>query len=248
MVEHIDLSKTLFLDIETVCEQPDYSALSETFQELWKLKCRQLARQYDVPIEDEQAAELYIDKAAIFAEFGKIICISVGVLHRDHEGKLVVRLKSFAGDDERKLLYDFAQLLQQHYGNPATHNLCGHNIKEFDIPYICRRMIVNQVALPQALNLAGKKPWETKHLIDTLELWKFGDMKHYTSLSLLAAVLNFPSPKSDIDGSKVGRVFWEEGDVERIAAYCEKDVAATVQLLLRYKGLPILEEEQIISV
>lgn len=248
MIEQIDLSKVLFLDIETVSEQANYDELSDRFKELWKLKCRQLLRQYDEPIEEEQAAETYIDKAAIFAEFGKIVCISVGIIYRDNDGKLGVRLKSFASKNEKKLLQDFSELLLHYYNNPSTHFMCGHNIKEFDIPYICRRMVVNSLPFPNLLQLTGKKPWETKYLLDTLELWKFGDYKHYTSLNLLAAVLDFPTPKDDIDGSKVGRVFWEEGDVDRIADYCEKDVLATVQLFLRYRRLPILEDNQVIFV
>ncbi|MEL6719676.1 MAG: ribonuclease H-like domain-containing protein [Bacteroidota bacterium] len=248
MLDRIDISKVLFLDIETVSEQASYDDLSERFQELWKLKCRQIIRQYDVPIEDEQAAELYIEKAGIYAEFGKIVCISVGIVYRDADGRLGVRLKSFASKNEKKLLRDFAQLLEQFYNNPNAHYMCGHNIREFDVPYICRRMVVNALAFPNLLDLSGKKPWETKYLLDTLELWKFGDYKHYTSLNLLAAVLDFPTPKDDIDGSKVGRVFWEEGDVDRIALYCEKDVLATVQLFLRYRRLPILEDDQVIFV
>lgn len=248
MLDRTDISKVLFLDIETVSEQANYDDLSERFQKLWKLKCRQIIRQYDVPIEEEQASELYTEKAGIFAEFGKIVCISVGIVYRDGEGKLGVRLKSFASTDEKVLLRDFAQLLEQFYNNPSVHYMCGHNIREFDIPYICRRMVVNALPFPNLLNLSGKKPWETKYLLDTLELWKFGDYKHYTSLNLLAAVLDFPTPKDDIDGSQVGRVFWETSDVERIATYCEKDVLATVQLFLRYRRLPILEDDQVIFV
>ncbi|MEN0049411.1 MAG: 3'-5' exonuclease [Bacteroidota bacterium] len=248
MIEQIDLSKILFLDIETVSEQAEYEHLSDRFKTLWKKKCRSIIRQYDVPIEDAQAAELYIEKAGIFAEFGKIVCISVGIIYRDGEGKLGLRLKSFASKDEQALLKDFSQLLDQYYNNPSVHFMCGHNIREFDIPYICRRMVVNALPFSNLLQLSGKKPWETRYLLDTLELWKFGDYKHYTSLNLLAAVLDFPTPKDDIDGSQVGRVFWNEGDVDRIATYCEKDVLATVQLFLRYRRLPILEDEQVIFV
>lgn len=248
MIELIDVSKVLFLDIETVSEQAVYADLSDDFKGLWKLKARHILRQYDEAITEEQASAAYEDRAGIFAEFGKIVCISVGFVYRNHDGKLGVRLKSFADEDEQKVLQAFAELVEQHYNNTATHFLCGHNIKEFDIPYVCRRMVINQMPLPKALNIAGKRPWETKHLLDTLELWKFGDYKHYTSLKLLAAVLGFPSPKDDIDGSEVGRVFWQEKDVERIAVYCEKDVVATIQLFLRYKRLPLLEEEQITSI
>lgn len=245
MVDPIDVSKVLFLDIETVSEQANYSELSDDFQKLWKLKCRQILRQYDEEISAEVAADVYTDKAGIFAEFGKIVCISVGIVYRNNEGQLHVRLKSFADQDERQVLVDFIELIEQYYNNPNSHFICGHNIREFDIPYVCRRMVIHQLPFPQVLNLAGKKPWETRHLLDTLELWKFGDYKHYTSLKLLAAVLGFPSPKDDIDGSEVGRVFWEENDLPRIAHYCEKDVLATIQLFLKYKRMPILTDEQV---
>jgi len=244
-----NIGSILFLDIETVSGKATYEDLDETFQGLWKLKARSVLRKYDDPITEEEAAEAYTDKAGIYAEFGKIICISVGLVYRDKDSKkLSVRLKSFADDDEKKLLEDFSELLNQHYNHPAKHYLCGHNIREFDVPYVCRRMLVNQLSLPALLDIAGKKPWETKHLIDTLEFWKFGDYKNYTSLKLLAAVFGFPSPKDDIDGSEVGRVYWEEKDLKRIAKYCEKDVLATVQLHLKYNLMPLLEEENILFV
>ena len=248
MIDRLDIAHVLFLDIETVSGKPTYDDLDETFKALWKLKCRGILKKYDEEITDEEAAAAYLDKAGIFAEFGKIVCISVGIVRRDKDKNLSVRLKSFANDDEKILLEEFSALVNQYYDNPTKHGFCGHNIREFDIPYICRRMVVNQLPFPNTLNLSGKKPWETKHLIDTLELWKFGDYKHYTSLKLLAAVLGFPSPKDDIDGSNVGRVYWEEQDLERIAVYCEKDVLATVQLYLRYRLMPLIEQEQVIHV
>lgn len=245
MLQHIDVANVLFLDIETVSNQPDYQALNPALKDLWGLKSKQILRRYEEELEEKEIEALYPERAGIFAEFGKIVCISVGIVRRDKDKKLKVRLKSFASDDESALLKEFSDLVEQYYNNPSRHYICGHNIREFDIPYICRRMIINQLQLPTALDLAGKKPWETKHLVDTLELWKFGDYKHYTSLKLLAAVLGFPSPKDDIDGSNVGRVYWEEKDLSRIAHYCEKDVLATIQLLLRYKLMPLLEEEQV---
>lgn len=246
MIEQIDIGKVLFLDAETVSGQKQYQDLSEDMQKLWKLKCRSILKQYDEEISEEAAAELYPEKAGIYAEFGKIVCISVGIVRRDKADKrLGIRLKSFADDNEKVLLEEFAKVVDEYYGNPNKFFLCGHNIKEFDIPYICRRMVVNQLPLPFTLDLYGKKPWETKHLLDTMELWKFGDYKSYTSLKLLAAVLGFPSPKDDIDGSEVGRVYWEESDLKRISHYCEKDVLATAQLFLRYQLKPILEDDQV---
>ncbi|MCB0641103.1 MAG: 3'-5' exonuclease [Phaeodactylibacter sp.] len=248
MLETIDIANVLFLDIECVSGKPDYAELRDDLKALWAIKARSVLRKAEDELEEGEVEAAYSDRAAIFAEFGKIICISVGIVVRDKNEQLSVRLKSFASKDEKELLQDFVTLIDQYYNNLHKHFLCGHNIKEFDIPYICRRMIIHQMALPPMLNLAGKKPWETKHLLDTMELWKFGDRKNFTSLKLLAAVLDFPSPKDDIDGSEVGRVFWQEDDLPRIALYCEKDVLATIQLFLRYRRMPILTEEQVIHV
>ena len=249
MIDKVTIGDVLFLDIETVSNTHHFEDLDPALQDLWRLKSRQILRQYDEELTTEEVSALYPEKAGIYAEFGKIVCISVGSVRRDKVTKeLHVRLKSFASDDEAELLRDFSELIQQHYNDPTKYSICGHNIKEFDIPYICRRMVINSLPLPRPLNIAGKKPWETKHLLDTLELWKFGDYKHYTSLKLLAAILGFPSPKDDIDGSEVGRVYWEEKALSRISRYCEKDVLATVQLFLRYQRKPLLKEEQVTHV
>lgn len=248
MLDSIDITNVLFLDIECVSGKAQYEELPDTLQELWWEKAKYLAKPADGELAEEEIAELYTQRAAIYAEFGKIICISVGFVVRDKDQVLRLRLKSFASPVEGALLDDFCDLLLKYYNNPDKYYLCGHNIKEFDIPYICRRLLVNQIALPPALDLYGKKPWETKHLLDTMELWKFGDKKSYTSLKLLAAILDFPSPKDDISGADVGRVFWEENDLPRIAHYCEKDVLATVQLFLRLRRMPLLVEDQVIHV
>lgn len=249
MLENIDITNVLFLDIETVSNQPDFEALNDDFKELWAIKSKQILRKYDEGLEEGEAKALYPEKAGIYAEFGKIVCISVGIVVRDPATKkLIVRLKSYANDDEAVLLTEFSELLNQYYNNPLKHYFCGHNIREFDIPYTCRRLLINQLPMPKLLDISGKKPWETKYLLDTLELWKFGDYKNYTALKLLMAVFGLPSPKDDIDGSQVGRVYWEEKDLDRIARYCEKDVLAVVQLLLKYMRLPVLEGEQIVHV
>jgi hypothetical protein len=247
-MEQVDLTKVLFLDIETVSAYRTFEEQPEYFQELWRHRSRQWAQAADSP-EEDVAAILYREKAGIFAEFGKIVCISVGILLEGKNGEgFQVRLKSFAGDDEAALLQDFYALLQERYPDPRKHYLCGHNIKEFDIPYLCRRMVVHQLPFPALMDLSGKKPWETLHLLDTMEYWKFGDKKSYTSLKLLAALLDFPSPKDDIDGSQVGRVYYEENDLSRISFYCEKDVLATIQLVLRFRRMPILESGQVTHV
>jgi hypothetical protein len=248
MIESIDIANVLFLDIECVSAQPSYDELDENFQELWYHKSAGLMKKPKEDLLAEEVEIMYQQRAAIYAEFGKIICISVGIVVRDAEQKLAVRLKSFAHQDEAQLLKDFCKLMNQYYNDPNKHFICGHNIKEFDVAYICRRLVVHQLPFPNLLQIHGKKPWEVKYLLDTMELWKFGDNKNFTSLKLLAALLGFPSPKDDIDGSDVGRVYWEEQDLDRITLYCEKDVLATIQLFLRFRRLPILEEHQVVHV
>ena len=239
MLNTINIEKILFLDIETVPAVSSFDELSEEARELWDTKSSYMQRR------EELSAEEVYEKAGIFAEFGKIVCISVGFI-KEITARRQLRLKSFYGDDEHQILSDFGDLLNSHYGTDQ-HQLCAHNGKEFDFPYIARRMLINGLPLPNALDIAGKKPWEVNHL-DTMELWKFGDYKHYTSLSLLAHVFNIPTPKDDISGADVRRVYWEEQDVDRIAEYCEKDVKATAQLFLRYRGEPLIPDEDVISV
>jgi len=229
----IDFSKILFLDIETVSQQKSFDLLNERMQRLWSHKAEQLNR--DNP--ELSPADLY-ERAAIYAEFGKIVCISVGFFNNQR-----FRLKSFYGHDEKTLLTDFANMLNRYYNSPDSQ-LCAHNGKEFDFPYIARRMLINGIQIPRILQVAGKKPWET-NFIDTMELWKFGDFKNYTSLDLLCAILDIPTPKDDINGSEVGRVYWQENDLERIKTYCQKDVLAIAQLMRRFNYLPLITEDQV---
>ncbi len=246
MLDHIDISTVLFLDIETVSNKKSYTELSEDMQHLWELKTKGITKVSEEELTEAFVEQTYAEKAAIFAEYGKIVCISVGYVTKDPEtGELKARLKSFADHDEKVVLKDFSELLNKKYYNPDRCFLSGHNIKEFDVPYICRRLLINQMTFPKVLDIQGKKPWETKHFLDTLELWKFGDIKNYTSLKTLAGVFGFPSPKDDIDGSQVGGVYWNDDDLNRISVYCEKDVLAVIQLILKMKLLPILEEHQI---
>jgi len=233
MLENIDLQQILVLDIETVPQYPTFKELPADYQELWDLKTRFQRR------DGETAAEFYF-RGGILAEFGKIICISVGIFSNKTE-TLTLRVKSFYGDEEKELIQSFIALLKKQADSLI---LCAHNGKEFDFPYICRRMLINGLEIPVQLNIHGKKPWEIMHL-DTMDLWKFGDYKNYTSLKLLAAVFNIPSPKDDIDGSMVHKVYWEDNDLERIRVYCEKDVITTAQILLKFKSLPLLSNDQI---
>lgn len=249
LLDTFDLYNILFLDIETVPGKADFEELSEEMQELWAVKCRNILRRPQDEIEYDEIAETFKTHAGIYAEFGKIVCITAGFLTKGNGADLpILRLKSFTNHMEAGLLEDFSELLGKYFNNPDRFAICGHNIKEFDIPYICRRLMVNQLPFPRMLDIAGRKPWETKHLLDTLELWKFGDIKNYTSLRLLAAVFDFPSPKDDMDGSDVASVYWEERDLDRIATYCEKDVLATTQLFLKMKRLPLLLQEQVVVV
>ena len=237
MLHKLNLAHILFLDIETVPEYPNYEDLDSEEQQLWEQKTTYQRK-------DEFTPEEFYDRAGIWAEFGKIICISVGYFANKGDIRQF-RTTSFFGEEEH-LLREFKALLETHFDRPH-HVLCAHNGKEFDFPYIARRMVINRIPLPFKLNLFGKKPWEIPHL-DTMELWKFGDYKHYTSLRLMTRVLGIPSPKEDIDGSQVRDVFYEEHDIDRIINYCEKDVIAVAQILLRLRNEPILEEDEVLQV
>lgn len=229
MLEQLDLQNILVLDIETVPQHPTFDDVSPALQKLWATKTQYQRK-------DETPEEFY-ERAGIWAEFGKIICISVGIFTK--EQPIGLRLKSFAGHDEKELLNQFKGLLKK---QPANMVLCAHNGKEFDFPYLCRRMLVNGLQLPSQLEISGKKPWEVNHL-DTMELWKFGDYKSFTSLSLLTEIFNIPTPKDDIDGSQVGHVYWNENDLPRICVYCQKDVVATAQLIRRFRGEELIADE-----
>ncbi|MDP2423723.1 MAG: 3'-5' exonuclease [Bacteroidales bacterium] len=232
MLENYKKENVLFLDIETVPQYSSYLEMPETFQKLWDHKALRIRQN-----ETEVSEDLY-QRAGIYAEFGQIICISVGFFHDQK-----FRMKSFAGHDEKLLLEDFALTVGGRFFS-KNWSLCAHNGKEFDFPYIARRMLINGIKLPVLLDQSGKKPWEVPHL-DTMDLWRFGDYKNYTSLELLAAIFQIPTPKDDIRGSDVARVYWEEKDLPRIVRYCEKDVATIARIFLRYKGEPLFSDEDI---
>jgi predicted PolB exonuclease-like 3'-5' exonuclease len=230
MLETIKLSNILFLDVETVPIVYSYKDLPKETKELWDTKFR---------FQTSEKPEETYKKAGIYAEFAKVVCISVGFFNDK-----TFRIKSFYRSNEKALLEEFAALLNKHF-NRKESLLCAHNGKEFDFPFLCRRMLINGIKLPKTLNLAGKKPWEVQHL-DTMELWKFGDYKNYTSLNLLASVFNIPTPKDDIDGSQVAKVFYEEKNIKRIVTYCQKDVITVAQILLRYRGEALIENKNIV--
>ncbi len=238
MLDQVKIENVLFLDIETVPQYPEYSSVPEKFKEFWDKKSSYFRT------EDQKADDVY-QRAGIYSEFGKIICISVGIVVNKGEHR-TFRLKSFFGDEESLLLKEFADMLKKYHSSNNDLQLCAHNGKEFDFPYIARRMLINGLKLPKILDIAGKKPWEVMFL-DTLELWKFGDYKNYTSLNLLTHIFNIPTPKDDIDGSMVADVYWKDKDLQRIVTYCEKDVLAIAQLLIRYKGEELIHQENVES-
>jgi predicted PolB exonuclease-like 3'-5' exonuclease len=231
------VNNILFLDIETVPQYESYQSLPEEWKALWDIKAGYLIRNKEV-----ESVETVYPKAGIYAEFGKIICISCGFIQASGEHKRMV-LKSFYGEIESIILFEFSEMLRKWSGGEQRF-LCAHNGKEFDFPYLCRRMVINNIPIPSLLNVAGKKPWEVNHL-DTMELWKFGDFKSYTSLNLLAHTLNIPTPKDDIDGSRVWEVYWKDKDLNRIVTYCQKDVITVTQLLLRLMGEQLVKQENI---
>lgn len=233
----IHLSNILFLDIETVPQQSSFTQLPDDWKQLWSKKADLLLRN-----NETDTTETIYNRAGIYAEFGKIICISCGVLQGSGSNKKI-SLKSFYGDDEALLLHSFAGMLDK-WAVDASRFLCAHNGKEFDFPYLCRRMIINNIPVPFVLQLSGKKPWEVSHL-DTMELWKFGDYKSFTSLNLLAHVLGIPTPKDDIDGSMVSEVYWKEQNLPRIVTYCQKDVVTVAQIYLRLNGESLISNENI---
>lgn len=233
-----ELRDILFLDIETVACTDTFQSLDERLKVQWSRKAGFLKREEGITDED-----LFHQRAGIYAEFGKIICIAVGKLYDTESGEIGLKTKAYFGHDEKKILLDFNNMLEKMDG--ATVRLCAHNGKEFDFPYMSRRMLIHGISLPATLNLSGRKPWETPHL-DTMEMWKFGDYKHYTSLDLLTAIFNIPSSKTDMDGSQVNAVYYRDKNLEKIKTYCVSDVVVLTQLYLKMKNLPLIDTKNII--
>jgi hypothetical protein len=233
-MEHIN--SILFIDIETVTITPDYSLLSEPMQEHWDKKAKTIKNN---PDENPLPASIFNERAGVYSEFAKVVCIGFGSLYQQEE-VWTMRLKALVNEDEKLLLKEFVNIIDKFSAHYKNFQFCGHNIKEFDMPFISRRMILNGLSLPPCLQVAGKKPWEVNHL-DTMELWKFGDHKHYTTLALLAEILGIPSPKTDMDGSMVSKVYWEEHNLQRIGFYCLQDVLTSAKVFLKLKGIFDLE-------
>ncbi len=236
MLNRINLKNVLVLDIETVPQYSSYEELPEVWKELWKKKMQR-------EIKEGLTPDGLYQRAGIYAEFGKIICICAGYFYTNGGEGLGFKVKAFYGDDEKKLLEEFCEMLDKNFSSD-DQLLCGHNSKEFDFPYIARRCLVNRVPIPILLNNSGKKPWEVQ-LLDTMDLWKFGDYKNFTSLNLLAAIFGIESPKDDIDGSQVWSTYWIDKDLERIKTYCMKDVVTVAQLLLKFKGMELLNSDSV---
>lgn len=242
VLSHINIYDLIFIDIETVPQFSSHEQLSSPMKELWATKHSFLKT------ENETSEDGYLKRAGVYAEFAKIICISIGYFRVDKETKTrTFRIKSFSGDDEKILLEEFVQLIDKNFDSDRFH-FCGHNIREFDIPFICRRLLINHLKFPDMLDVSGKRPWEMFD-VDTLQLWKFGDYKHYTSLKMLSEVLGIPTSKTDIEGKDVCRVYWQEKGLGRITDYCQRDVIAVARLLLRFKGdTQPLNDDEIIFV
>lgn len=236
-MQNIILENLLLVDIETVPQYPSFDQLNEDWQKLWEEKTNRSLPDFT------SSAEFYPQRAGVMAEFAKIVCISIGYFTRQGN-TLQLRLKSFFGDDEKKMLQDFIATLNQVEAKNNKWCFAGHNIKEFDIPFICRRLLINSLRIPVYLDFQHMKPWDT-NIIDTFQYWRFGDYKNYTSLKLLAAAMGVPSPKDDIDGSMVAEVYWKEKNLQRIATYCQKDVVTTGNIILRFKNMELLKEEQV---
>lgn len=234
-----ELRDIVFLDIETVAQCYEFNSLEERLKVQWSRKATFLKR------DPEQTDEsVYQEKAGIYAEFGKIVCIAVGKLFENESGDLVLKTKAYSGHDEKELLAEFKTMVEKL--DASTLRFCAHNGKEFDYPYLCRRLLVNGLGIPAALNLMGKKPWDIQHL-DTLEMWKFGDYKHYTSLDLLAAIFNIPSSKVDMDGSQVNAVYHLDHNLVKIRDYCLRDIVVLSQLFLKLKAITLNKEFTVIG-
>jgi len=239
-MQNIVLENLLLIDIETVPQHPSFELLSDEWKQLWEEKTQRSLPDFTT------AAEFYPQRAGVMAEFAKIVCISIGYFTKQGN-TLQLRVKSFFGDEEKKLLQDFINTVNQMESKNNRWSFAGHNIKEFDIPFICRRLLINSLHIPAYLDFQNMKPWDT-NMVDTFQYWRFGDYKNYTSLKLLAAALGVPSPKDDIDGSMVADVYWKEKNLQRIATYCQKDVVTTANIILRFKNKELIKEEQVVIV
>ncbi|MCO6498271.1 MAG: ribonuclease H-like domain-containing protein [Chitinophagaceae bacterium] len=236
-MEMIDTGSLIFIDIETASGKSAFEDLSEDWQALWNKKAGKNIT------EEFVLGEHYKEKAALYAEFGRVVCISFGY-YKASGSERKLRIKSIAKENEKELLQEFCNDLQQFEKHHRGWAFAGHNIRDFDIPYLSRRILINGLILPESMRFFDKKPWEIM-MVDTMQFWRFGDFKNYTSLELLAAALGIPTPKDDIDGSMVGEVYWKDKDLQRIAAYCQKDVLTVVNIIRKFNGKALLRDDEV---
>ena len=237
----IDIKNTLIIDIETVSATHSFNELDDRLKKQWDRKAALIRNE-----ENLDSEELFFERAGIYAEFGKIICIAFGMYAKTETGNLGLRIKAYGSQNEKEVLLNFKDLIDNKLDRENLI-LCAHNGKEFDYPYLCRRYLVNEMAIPFALQIAGKKPWEIKHM-DTMEIWKFGERKNYTSLDLLAAIFNIDSSKVKMDGSMVNKVYYQDNDLDKIVEYCKEDVLVTANLLLKLNLMPAIARKDVVFV
>ena len=231
------LKNIVFFDIETAGSHESLDALQEDnplLATLWSKRCEYLREKFEEN-KDLTDEELYLNKAALHPEFNRIVCASFGRIAGDVDSTSMI-IKSYSGDDESEILDGIDKVLTKF----NKMNLCGHNIKRFDIPVMGKRFLINGKKLPKSLMIYDSKPWELP-FIDTSDIWSFGAWQEgFASLELIAASLKVPSPKDDIRGEDVHSVFWESSEHSRIAEYCAKDVKVLGDIMLKISGFSTL--------
>ncbi len=240
MLNHIRLENLIFIDIETVKEHEGFSGLDDVSADLWRKKSS-----FFKVAEGSVEEDLYEEKAGLYAEFAKVVCISVAFMVKNGEGKYDLRLKSFYGEEESFILKDFKELLDKYYKN-SKYIFCGHNIKDFDLPFLMRRMLINQIRLPLKFNINNFKFYQPM-AVDTFQIWKFGDHRNYTSLKLMQKALKIDFPEySEIDGNDIDQLYWKDKNMDSIIEHCQNDVISVAQLMLRFKSFDLLEEYNVL--
>jgi hypothetical protein len=232
----IPTNKILFLDIETVGLEKNYddlvanhSRMADQFDKYFDWFLKRFPE--DKEIATDQKNIVFATRAALVPEFAKIVTVSVAFVTESGD----IKRQTFAGDDEHKLLRDVQVLLDR--TGKLDFWLCGHNLKNFDIPMLAKRMLIQNILPPSILPAFNTKPWEIR-AIDTKEVWQFGAYTAIGSLDLLCASMDVPSPKEgEVVGSKVHDAYWNKGMLKEIAEYCERDVQVLVDVILKLKSL-----------
>ncbi len=240
-----ELKQMVFIDIETIRGKKTYNDViteNPALDDYWQTKHTQIREKEPLSYGHiEDSAEMYEKMAALYPEWGQIVCISIGQIKFDEDGNPIkFTTKSFSGLYEKILLEEFNETASKIMSKYPRMQWVGHNIKGFDMPYIIKRSLINGVRVPNVFHLQKQKPWESQ-LIDTNDVWKFNGWNG-ARLGLLTEILNIPSPKQDMDGKMVSDVFWEDGDLNRISEYCEMDINATANVMLRISGMDIITD------